>query len=106
MGRMLERNGMVPEQRETNRSCREDSEELLQRSLLLSHEGLSDASSAKFSDSAQMRALNCLRTAVRGAVTDLHPQLVTHNLWKMLLPICVRLSWHTWLGQAQRPTLV
>lgn len=71
MGQMLERNGMVPEQRETNRSCREDSEELLQRSLLLSHKGLSDASLASFSDSAQMRSLN-LRTAVREAVTDLH----------------------------------
>lgn len=43
MGQMLERNGRVPEQREANKSSREDSEELLQRSLLLSSKGLSDA---------------------------------------------------------------
>lgn len=43
MGKMLQRNGMVPEQREANKNCRKDSEELLQRTPLLSHEGLSDA---------------------------------------------------------------
>lgn len=57
--------------REARKRCREDSEELLQGSLLLSRSGLSDALQAKFSASAQGRALNCSGTAVTVAAADL-----------------------------------
>ena len=45
-----------------------------------------------------MQALNCLGTAVREAVTDLHSQLGARNLQKPLLLSCVRPSRHTWPG--------